>query len=42
MTQACAAGADVGRDYLDVGLAQSGTVFRMANGPSGIEAWWCV
>ena len=38
MTQACAAGVDVGRDYLDVGLAPSGTVFRTSNGPSGIEA----
>ncbi|MEW6391777.1 MAG: transposase [Pseudomonadota bacterium] len=38
MTQRCAAGVDVGRDWLDVGLAPSGKVFRTANGPSGIEA----
>jgi len=38
MTHACAAGVDVGRDYLDVGLAPSGQVFRVANGSSGIEA----
>jgi transposase len=38
MTHACAAGVDVGRDWLDVGLAPSGKVFRLANGPSGIEA----
>jgi transposase len=37
MTHACAAGVDVGRDYLDVGLAPSGKVFRAANGPRGIE-----
>jgi transposase len=37
MTQACAAGVDVGRDYFDVGLAPSGRVFRTANGPQGIE-----
>lgn len=36
MTYACAAGVDVGRDWLDVGLAPSGKVFREANGPSGI------
>ena len=38
MTYACAAGVDVGRDWLDVGLAPSGKVFRWVNGPSGIEA----
>lgn len=37
MTQFCAAGVDVGRDYFDVGLAPSGRAFRTANGPSGIE-----
>lgn len=37
MTHACAAGVDVGRDFLDVGLAPSGQVFRTANGPQGIE-----
>lgn len=36
MTHACAAGVDVGRDWLDVGLAPSGKVFRLVNGPSGI------
>jgi transposase len=36
MTHACAAGVDVGRDWLDVGLAPSGKVFQVANGPSGI------
>ena len=36
MTIACAAGVDVGRDYLDVGLAPSGQVFRAANAPAGI------
>lgn len=38
MTHVCAAGVDVGRDWLDVGLAPSGKVFRLANGPSGIAA----
>lgn len=38
MTHACAAGVDVGRDWLDVGLAPSGKVFREANAPSGIAA----
>jgi transposase len=28
----------VGRDWLDVGLAPSGQVFRLANGPAGIAA----
>ena len=37
MTQLCAAGVDVGRDYLDVGLAPSGQVFRSPNTPSGID-----
>ncbi len=36
MTHACAAGVDVGRDWLDVGLAPSGRGFRTANEPSGI------
>jgi transposase len=36
MTQGCAAGVDVGRDWFDVGLAPSGRVFRAANGPQGI------
>ena len=38
MTVACAAGVDVGRDYLDVAFAPSGTGFRVPNGPKGIEA----
>jgi len=38
MTQLCAAGVDVGRDFFDVGLAPSGRVFRAPNAPSGIEA----
>jgi transposase len=38
MTIACAAGVDVGRDYLDVGLAPSGQVFRVGNAPAGIDA----
>ena len=38
MTQVCAAGVDVGRDYLDVGVEPSGLVFRTGNGTSGIEA----
>lgn len=38
MTQACAAGVDVGRDYLDVAFAPSGRGFRAPNGPKGIEA----
>jgi transposase len=36
MTIACAAGVDVGRDFLDVGLEPSGRVFRTENGPAGI------
>jgi transposase len=38
MTIACAAGVDVGRDYLDVGLAPSGQVFRVGNAAAGIGA----
>lgn len=38
MTDACAAGVDVGRDYFDVGLAPSGRVFRTPNGAKGVEA----
>ena len=38
MTIACAAGVDVGRDYLDVGLAPSGQVFRVNNAAAGIGA----
>lgn len=35
---ACAAGIDVGRDWLDVGLAPSGRVFRVPNVSKGVEA----
>ena len=38
MTHACAAGVDVGRDWLDVGLAPSAKTFRVANAPAGIAA----
>jgi transposase len=38
MTTLCAAGVDVGRDFFDVGLAPSGRVFRVANGPVGVAA----
>ena len=37
MTQPCAAGVDIGRDYFDVGIAPSGRVFRTDNGPKGIK-----
>jgi transposase len=33
----CAAGVDVGRDFFDVALAPSGTVFRVANGADGVR-----
>jgi len=33
----CAAGVDVGRDFLDVGLAPLGRVFRTPNSPQGVE-----
>ena len=36
MTSACAAGVDVGRDFLDVSIAPAGSVFRTANAPAGI------
>ncbi len=38
MTALCAAGIDVGRDFFDVGVAPSGRVFRVANGPAGVQA----
>lgn len=38
MTTLCAAGVDIGRDHLDVGLAPNGGVFRTANSAPGIEA----
>lgn len=37
MTMVCAAGVDVGRDFLDVGLAPLGQVFRTPNSPQGVE-----
>lgn len=33
----CAAGVDVGRDFLDIGLAPAGPVFRTPNSPQGVE-----
>lgn len=36
MTQACAAGVDIGRDYLDVALEPSGKAFRLPNAPAGV------
>ena len=38
MRLACAAGVDVGRDWLDVAQATSGRPFREPNAPKGIEA----
>lgn len=38
MTCACAAGVDVGGEFLDVGLAPSGLVFRTGNTAAGVEA----
>lgn len=38
MTYACAAGVDVGGEFLDVGLAPSGAVFRTGNTEAGVEA----
>jgi transposase len=38
MTHVCAAGVDVGRDWLDVGLAPSGKTFRIANAPAGVAS----
>mgnify|MGYP003625502497 CR=1 FL=1 len=38
MTIACAAGVDVGRDFLDVAIAPLGSAFRQANAPAGIAA----
>lgn len=37
MTHVCAAGVDVGRDYLDVAVAPSGQVFRVANSEAGVS-----
>ncbi|HEY2177675.1 MAG TPA: IS110 family transposase [Caulobacteraceae bacterium] len=38
MTDLCAAGVDVGRDFLDVGIAPSGVVFRAPNVAKGVES----
>lgn len=38
MTMICAAGVDVGRDFLDIGLAPKGQVFRTPNSPQGVQA----
>jgi len=38
MTLACAAGVDVGRDFLDVGIQPSGRGFRSPNAPAGISS----
>ena len=37
MTALCAAGVDVGRDFLDVGVEPSGRVFRTVNGSKGVQ-----
>lgn len=37
MTTLCAAGVDIGRDHLDVGVAPAGRVFRTANSPAGVK-----
>lgn len=37
MQSTCAAGVDVGRDWLDVGVAPSGRTFRAPNAPKGVE-----
>lgn len=36
-TMACAAGVDVGRDWLDVALAPAGRAFRAPNAPAGLK-----
>jgi transposase len=36
-TRACAAGIDVGRDFLDVAIAPSGRWFRAPNNPAGVK-----
>jgi transposase len=38
MTLMCAAGVDVGRDYLDVSILPSGQTFRRPNAPAGVAA----
>jgi len=38
MMTTCAAGVDVGRDWLDVAIAPDGRGFRVANAPSGVTA----
>ena len=37
MTQAIAAGIDVGRDFFDVAIAPSGRWFKAPNGPGGVK-----
>lgn len=37
-TMACAAGVDVGRDWLDVAVAPAGRAFRAPNAPAGLKA----
>lgn len=37
-TMICAAGVDIGRDWLDVAIAPSGRGFRVANAPAGVSA----
>jgi transposase len=37
MTMACAAGVDVGRDFLDVSIAPTGRAFRVSNALAGIR-----
>lgn len=36
-TMACAAGVDVGRDWLDVAVAPAGRAFRAPNAPAGLK-----
>lgn len=36
-TMACAAGVDVGRDWLDVAVAPAGRAFRAPNAPAGVK-----
>jgi transposase len=36
-TMMCAAGIDIGRDWLDVAVAPSGKVFKAPNAPKGVE-----
>lgn len=38
MTEVCAAGVDIGRDFLDVAIAPKGAVLRFSNAPHGVAA----